>query len=963
MEHIKFSTDQNDNEGKPKKPPLNAYVPGHDTQIELAEARTEQAEARTERADARTEQAEARSARADSRTEQAEVRTEQAEVRTEQAKARTEQAETRTEQAETRTELAKARTEQAEARTEQAETRTEQAETQSEQAEVRTERAEMASIRLAAIVESSGDAIIGKDLTSIITSWNKGAEKIFGYAASEMVGTSIMRLIPSDRKEEENQILGKIKRGETLSHFETIRQTKDGQMIDVSVTASPIKDATGKVIGMSKVARNITQRKRAQAEICRLNESLEQRVAERTAQLESVNEELGTFSYSVSHDLRAPLRQIMGFVKILQEDAGPSLSEENLLHLTTIFQSATRMGKLIDDLLAFARVGRTELQTTQVNLDELVRDALFDFQAETQARNLAWEIDALPPVRADRSLLRMALVNLISNAVKFTGLRAEAKIEIGCASSRDGSSHKIKGADATGQAAEAISRGETVIFIRDNGAGFDQNYAEKLFGAFQRLHSQAEFEGTGIGLANVQRIIHRHGGRTWAEGEVDRGATFYFSLPAENGAPQPLINLALPATNRPHSKIAEEFFSKSKSFEMKSPLHILHLEDEPKDAALVQSTLEAEGIACATTCVRNRDEFVAALEQGGVDLILSDFSLPSFDGVSAAQIVRAQWPAIPLILVSGTLGEELAIESLKSGATDYVLKERLARLAPAVRRAMQEVQERAERRRVEAQFIEAQKMEVVGHLAGGVAHDFNNILAVIMGYSDLLRTELGPDGPLGKYAEEIRLASQRAAALTRQLLVFSRKQTVQPAVVDLNGVVNDLDKMLRRLIDENIEMTIVPGKQIGRVKVDSGYIGQLLMNLVINARDAMPNGGKLTIAINNVMLDENCAALHAGAMAGDYVMLSVCDTGTGMTDEVKARLFEAFFTTKPKGKGTGLGLSTCQTIVQQSGGHISVHSELGKGTTFKIYFPRVDQPLDAAALPVGSPGTELEFAL
>jgi len=251
-------------------------------------------------------------------------------------------------------------------------------------------------------------------------------------------------------------------------------------------------------------------------------------------------------------------------------------------------------------------------------------------------------------------------------------------------------------------------------------------------------------------------------------------------------------------------------------------------------------------------------------------------------------------------------------------------------------------------KKLEAQFVEAQKMEVVGQLASGVAHDFNNILSVIMGCGELIASGLGPDSPLRKYAEEIRHSSECAAGLTRQLLVFSRKQTVQPVVLDLNDVVKDLDKMLRRLIDENIEMTIVPTKQIGRVKVDSGYVGQVLMNLVVNARDAMPNGGKLTIATDNVTLNENYARTHTGAIPGDYVMLSVSDTGTGMTEEIKAHLFEAFFTTKPLGKGTGLGLATCQTIVQQSGGHIGVSSEVGKGTTFKIYLPRVEQPLDAS---------------
>jgi two-component system cell cycle sensor histidine kinase/response regulator CckA len=387
---------------------------------------------------------------------------------------------------------------------------------------------------------------------------------------------------------------------------------------------------------------------------------------------------------------------------------------------------------------------------------------------------------------------------------------------------------------------------------------------------------------------------------------------------------------------------------------MKSPLHILHLEDDPNDAALIKSTLEAEGITCATTCVQDRDGFMAALEHGGFDLILSDFSLPAFDGLSAVEIARAKCPDLPVILVSGSLGEERAIDSLKSGATDYVLKQRLARLGPAVRRAMLEVEDRAERCRLQAQFIEAQKMEVIGHLASGVAHDFNNILAVIIGYSDLITTELEPDSPLRKYTEEIRHASDRAAALTRQLLVFSRKQIVQPVVLDLNDVIKDLDKMLRRLVDENIALTMVPGKETGRIKADSGYVGQVLMNLVVNARDAMPNGGKLTIATGNVTFDEHNAHICAGMVPGNYVMLSVTDTGTGMTDEVKKRLFEAFFTTKPVGKGTGLGLATCQTIVQQCSGHIEVQSELGKGTTFKIYFPRVEQAVAMSAKPVGS---------
>jgi len=246
---------------------------------------------------------------------------------------------------------------------------------------------------------------------------------------------------------------------------------------------------------------------------------------------------------------------------------------------------------------------------------------------------------------------------------------------------------------------------------------------------------------------------------------------------------------------------------------------------------------------------------------------------------------------------------------------------------------------------LEAQFIEAQKMEVVGQLASGVAHDFNNIMGVIIGYNDLITQDLGPDHPLSKYTEEIRIAAQRAAGLTGQLLVFSRKQTVQAIVLNLNEVVEGTEKMLRRFVDENTDMRVVCARGIGQIKADFGYIGQVLMNLVVNARDAMPNGGKLTIETSAATLDENDWRMRPGLLPGDYVVLSVSDTGTGMTEAVKAHLFEAFFTTKALGKGTGLGLTTCQTIIQQSGGFIDVLSEVGKGTTFRAYFPRVDQPV------------------
>ncbi|HWB02613.1 MAG TPA: response regulator [Verrucomicrobiales bacterium] len=383
---------------------------------------------------------------------------------------------------------------------------------------------------------------------------------------------------------------------------------------------------------------------------------------------------------------------------------------------------------------------------------------------------------------------------------------------------------------------------------------------------------------------------------------------------------------------------------------MATPLNILIVEDSQDDADLVLHELRNAGYEVKWKRVQTEAEYLAALEEQP-EVVLCDYKLPLFNGVRALDLLRARSKDIPFILISGTVGEETAVEAVKRGATDYLLKDRIVRLGTAVRRALQEVAETAQRRKLEAQFIEAQKMEVIGQLAGGVAHDFNNILMTIMGYNDLIAQSVGQDSPLQEHTAEIRLASERAAGLTRQLLVFSRKETVAPVVLDLNEVVKDHEKMLRRVVGETVEMTILPGAHEGRIKADAGYIGQVLMNLAVNARDAMPSGGRLTIATGTFLNGQNGSRKFPDAPPGECVVLSVSDTGTGMSDEVKAHLFEAFFTTKPRGKGTGLGLATCQTIVQHSGGHIAVESAPGKGTTFRIYFPGVDQPAETHRQP------------
>ena len=261
----------------------------------------------------------------------------------------------------------------------------------------------------------------------------------------------------------------------------------------------------------------LEQRKRREEEIRQLNQQLVKQAAE----LEASNKELESFAYSVSHDLRAPLRHVVGYSELLQKQASSSLDDKSRRYMQTILESAKRMGNLIDDLLGFSRIGRAETKKTAVNLEQLVREVVAELRQETNGREIAWKIGALPVCYGDRSMLKLVLANLVSNAVKFSRMRAPAEIEIGCADEKD---NLIE------------------VFVRDNGAGFDMQYVNKLFGVFQRLHRSEEFEGTGIGLATVQRIIHRHSGKVRAEGAVDQGATFYFSLPKDRDAAERTAN-------------------------------------------------------------------------------------------------------------------------------------------------------------------------------------------------------------------------------------------------------------------------------------------------------------------------------------------------------------------------------------------------------------------------------------
>jgi two-component system, cell cycle sensor histidine kinase and response regulator CckA len=515
---------------------------------------------------------------------------------------------------------------------------------------------------------------------------------------------------------------------------------------------------------------------------------------------------------------------------------------------------------------------------------------------------------------------------------------------------------------------------------------------------------------------------------------------------------------------------------------MLAELDILVLEDNAYDAELAIVTLELAGYSCRWDHVVTREGFLEQLDRQDYDLVLSDYSLPTFDGLSAVRMLRERNLDVPFILISGTLGEETAIESLKAGATDYVVKSHLSRLVPVVKRALRERDElrqrrqaeiamrraearyrdlfenandmiytrdiagyftsvngmgerltgytrdellrmridqlfapeyfhlRAEevlkrasedalsvaeeiefirkdhrrvwtevssrliyedgkpvgiqgiardiserhradeqRRQLEDQLVQAQKMESIGTLAGGVAHDFNNMLTAIIGNVQLVLDDMPPESPDQPLLLEVEKAATRATALTRQLLTFSRRQPIERHSIDLNGSISELSQMLRRIIGEDIEIAIHLTPNLAPIFADSTQIQQVVMNLALNARDAMPRGGQLLITTSEVDLDDAACRNYPSAQPGHYAQLVVADTGTGIDADTQQRIFEPFFTTKERGKGTGLGLAVVYGIVKQHEGFIQVASEPGWGTTFTVFLPAPAFMLDMMA--------------
>lgn len=393
---------------------------------------------------------------------------------------------------------------------------------------------------LAAVVENSDDAIITKNLDGIITSWNKGAERMFGYAPDEAVGQHIGLLIPPDRLEEEPRILARLRRGESIDHFETVRRCKDGTLLNVWLTISPVRDTSGRIIGASKIARDVTELHKTREELARSNRELEQRVAERTASLEQALVQMEEFTYSVSHDLRAPARVIRGLADAAMEDYGTSIPDELRDFLAKISTSGQRMEQLIRDILDYSRVARAQVQLAPVELNSLVQAVITD-SPELQPPKATVQVRTpLHPVLAHQPSLIQAITNLLANAVKFVAPGVHPNVEVWT---------ELVKASANGSHQPAMSNGHSSssdpldsqqsttnhcvrLWVRDNGIGINPKYHHRLFQLFERVHTSATYEGTGIGLAIVRKAAEKMGGKVGVLSEVSRGSSFWLELPA-----------------------------------------------------------------------------------------------------------------------------------------------------------------------------------------------------------------------------------------------------------------------------------------------------------------------------------------------------------------------------------------------------------------------------------------------
>lgn len=758
-------------------------------------------------------------------------------------------------------------------------------------------RAEETQAQFAAIVEFSDDAIVAKTLDGTVTAWNAGAEGLYGFSAEEAIGRRIGIHVPADRAGEINGILERIRRGESVDHFETVRLCKDGTRIDVSLTVSPIRNRSEEVTGASAIARDITQQKQAEKSIQKLLRAVEQarNAIFMTDPNGAINYINPAFEQIYGYSREEALGKTPRILKSGQHDqafyerfwqrllAGESVREE--------FVNKTRDGRLVTVESSVSPVldaqGRhIDFIAVQDDVTERKRSEEALRQSE-QRFSLAFNASPVPIIIRDIETNRY--VDLNEQFVRALGYPREEVI---------GRTPSEVGFFVNPEDLKRVAAGIA-------GEGAARELELQLRGRSGEIHDV---------VGSVARI---------EVGSVPCSLAIFFDV-----------------TRR---KRAEKEMRKS----------------EERFRRLFDSNTIGISIADLTgRILEANDAYLAMIGYTREELLAG---VVRWDDRTPAEYREKDQIAVEQLQKTG-IAQPFEKEMLRKDGTRVPLLIGIAMLEASEGSIIAYTVDLSARRLLEEQFRQAQKIEAIGQLAGGVAHDFNNLLTVILGYADLLASKLPSDSRLQEEIGEILEAGQRAATLTRQLLAFSRKQVLEPVVLRLNDLAENLEKMLRRVIGEDVELVTRLDLSEGNVRADPGQLEQVIMNLAINARDAMPHGGKLTIETADVELDGAYAERHAVVPPGRYVMLALSDTGIGMDAKTQERIFEPFFTTKEKGKGTGLGLSTVYGIVKQSGGYIWVYSEPGKGTTFKVYLPRVEEiaaegaPRSAASFP--AVGTE-----
>jgi two-component system, cell cycle sensor histidine kinase and response regulator CckA len=744
--------------------------------------------------------------------------------------------------------------------------------------------------RLAAIVACSDDAIVGKNTEGIITSWNTGAERIFGYSAREAIGQPITVLVPADRSEEVPRMLECLKRGEIVDHFETVRLRKDGKEVQIEVTVSPIRDALERIVGASTIGRDISVRKAAEKHLVQMEARYRGLLEAAPDAMVVVNQDgeivllnvqaEKQFGYRRDELIGQKVKNIIpeGFAERLIADGTRTAAEAVAQQIGTGLELSGRRKDgsefPIEIMLSPLESAEGILVTAAIR-DITVRKDAEKHLAQMEARYrglLEAAPDAMVVVNQDGEIV---LLNL--QAERQFGYRRDELI---------------------GQKVKNI---------------IPQGFAERLIADGTRSAAEALAQQIGMGIELTGRR------KDGSEFPIE---IMLSPLDGVNGI---LVTAAI-------RDITER---KRREYDMSCLVAVV---ESSHDAII---GLTPEGIVLTWNHGAERIYGYPSAEAVGRSIVFTSPPDRPLESLSLLEGVRRGETLEPFETIrvkkDGTrIHVSVTLSPIKDSDGQVVGVSAVAR-------------DVTESKNLEAMLRQAQKMEAVGQLAGGVAHDFNNLLGVILGYTGLLLDRMITDDPQRKSIEEIQKAGDRAALLTRQLLAFSRKQVLQPEILDLNTVVAGAEKLLQRLIGEDIELHVILNPALGRIEADAGQLEQIIMNLAVNARDAMPPGGKLTIETSNVEIDEDYAVQHPSTRTGPHVMLSVTDTGCGMDADTKAHMFEPFFTTKEFGKGTGLGLSTVYGIVKQSGGSVWVYSEVGIGSTFKIYLPCVSPALEIAA--------------